>query len=130
MRFSTTTLLAAFVAASNTVAAQEGKGSGTVALRAARVIDGTGAAPIVNGVVVVTDDKIVAVGRQGSVNIPAGARTIDLGDATLLPGFIDAHTHVIGRELNDPRSSDAAVKDYESVGAIIGVANAQKTLLA
>src|SRR4029077_3220696 len=104
------------------VRGQEAKGSGTVAIRAARVIDGTGAAPIANGVVVITDDKIVAVGKQGSVTVPAGARVVDLGDATLLPGFIDAHTHIIGRELNDPQSPDAAVRDYEAVGAIIGVA--------
>jgi imidazolonepropionase-like amidohydrolase len=112
------------------LSAQEAKGTGTVVLHAARVIDGTGAAPIANGVVVVTDDKIVAVGRQGSVAIPAGARTIELGDATLLPGFIDAHTHIIGRELKDPQSDDALVRDYEATGAIIGVANAQKTLMA
>ncbi len=110
--------------------AQELKGSGTVALRAARLIDGTGAPAITNGVVVVTDDKIVAVGKQGSVTIPAGAKLVDLGDVTLLPGFIDAHTHIIGRELADPQANDAAVRDYQATGAIIGVANAQKTLLA
>lgn len=108
---------------------QEARGNGTVALRAARVIDGTGSAPITNGVVVVTDDHIVAVGKQGSVTVPAGARVIDLGNATLLPGFIDAHTHIIGRELNDPESEDAAVRDYAGMAAIIGVSNAQKTLL-
>jgi imidazolonepropionase-like amidohydrolase len=79
--------------------------------------------------VVVTDDKIVAVGKQGSVNIPAGATLVDLGDVTLLPGFVDAHTHIIGRELADPQANDAAVRDYQATGAIIGVANAQKTLL-
>ena len=126
---STIALAAAFSAAAIVAHAQEAKGSGTVALRAARVIDGTGAAPILDGVVVITDDKIVAVGKQGSVNVPAGARVIDLGDATILPGFIDAHTHIIGRELNDPLSENAAVRDYEAVGAIIGVASAQKTLL-
>jgi imidazolonepropionase-like amidohydrolase len=110
--------------------AQEVKGSGTVALRAARLIDGTGAAAITNGVVVVTDDKIVAVGKQGAVTIPAGAKLVDLGDVTLLPGFIDAHTHIIGRELADPQANDAMVRDYQATGAIIGVANAQKTLLA
>jgi imidazolonepropionase-like amidohydrolase len=110
--------------------AQEVKGSGTVALRAARLIDGTGAAAITNGVVVVTDDKIVAVGKQGAVTIPAGAKLVDLGDVTLLPGFIDAHTHIIGRELADPQANDATVRDYQATGAIIGVANAQKTLLA
>ena len=110
--------------------AQELKGSGTVALRAARLIDGTGAAAIPNGVVVVTDDKIVAVGKQGAVTIPAGAKLVDLGDVTLLPGFIDAHTHIIGRDLADPQENDAAVRDYEGTAAIIGVSNAQKTLLA
>jgi imidazolonepropionase-like amidohydrolase len=130
MQRSLTPLLAAIAVVATTVQAQEAKGAGTVALRAARVIDGTGAAPILNGVVVVTDDKIVAVGKQGAVNVPAGARVIDLGDATILPGFIDAHTHIIGRELNDPLSPDAVVRDYEATGAIIGVANAQKTLLS
>ena len=121
---------ALLLAAATSLHAQELKGSGTVALRAARLIDGTGSAAITNGVVVVTDDKIVAVGRQGSVTIPAGAKLVDLGDVTLLPGFIDAHTHIIGRELADPQANDAAVRDYQATGAIIGVANAQKTLLA
>ncbi len=118
------------LAAASAASAQEAKGTGTVALRAARVIDGTGAGPIANGVVVVTDDKIVAVGRQGSVTIPAGARTIDLGDATLLPGFIDMHTHMVGRPLADPKSDVSAAMDYESLGAIISVGNAYKTLMA
>jgi imidazolonepropionase-like amidohydrolase len=112
------------------LAAQEPAGKGTVVLHAARVIDGTGAAPIANGVVVVTDDRIVAVGRQGSVAVPAGARSIELGDATLLPGFIDAHTHIIGRELMDPGAGESVTRDNDALGAIIGVANAQKTLLA
>ena len=106
------------------------KGSGTVALKAARVIDGTGAAPIQNGVVVVTDDRIVSVGAAGSVAIPAGARTVDLGNATLLPGFIDAHTHVIGRALGDPAAMDQGVRDVDSFGAILGVVNVRNTLLA
>lgn len=126
-------LLKAGIALAMTAAnlgAQEPAGSGTVVIRAARLIDGTGGAPIPNGVLVVTGDRIVAVGRQGSVTAPAGARTIDLGDATLLPGFVDAHTHIIGRGLADPMSDLAVVKDYESFGAILGVSNARKTLLA
>ena len=106
------------------------KGAGTVVLKAARVIDGTGAAPIQNGVVVVTDDRIVAVGRDGSVSVPTGARTVDLGNATLLPGFIDAHTHVIGRTLGDPAGDDAAVRDIDSFGAILAVGSVRTTLLA
>jgi imidazolonepropionase-like amidohydrolase len=106
------------------------KGTGTVVLRAARVIDGTGAAPIVNGEVVVTDDRIVAVGRQGSVTEPAGARIVELGDATLLPGFIDAHVHIIGRSLGQPGADEAAVHEYPGFGAIVGVENARRTLMA
>ena len=118
-------LLPALLALATALPAQE-----TVALRAAHLIDGTGAPAINDVVVVVTGDHIVAAGRAGSVAIPAGARTIDLGDATLLPGFIDAHTHIIGRPLSDPRSDIAAVKDYPGYAAIVGVANARKTLMA
>ena len=82
-----------------------------IVLRAARLVDGTGAAPVAKPVVVVAGDRIVAVGTSASVRIPAGARTIDLGDATLLPGFIDAHTHIIGRVLGDPERDDAVPGD-------------------
>ena len=111
------------------LAAQQAPAKGTVVIRAARLIDGSGAAPVQNGVVVVTDDRIVAAGASGSVPVPAGARVIDLGDATLLPGFIDAHTHIIGRPLSDPASDMAAVKDIPAYAAIVGVNNARKTLM-
>ncbi|HEU4630733.1 MAG TPA: amidohydrolase family protein [Gemmatimonadaceae bacterium] len=106
------------------------KGSGTVVLRAARLVDGTGAAPVANAVVVVTDDRIVAAGPASSISIPAGAHVVDLGDATLLPGFIDAHTHITGRVLGDPKGDDAAVRDYPSFAGILGVPNARATLMA
>lgn len=104
--------------------------AGTYVLRAARLIDGTGAAPIQNGVVVVTGNRITAVGRAESVTVPPGARTIDLGDATLLPGFIDSHTHIVGRTLGDPKGDMASVKDFASFGAILGVDNMRKTLMS
>jgi imidazolonepropionase-like amidohydrolase len=84
----------AIATASAVPAQQPAQQPAPIVLRAARLIDGTGAQPIANGVVVVTGTRITAVGREGSVTIPAGARRIDLGDATLLPGFIDAHTHI------------------------------------
>ena len=123
-------LLLAALAVTEPASGQEAKGSGTVVLRAARLIDGTGAAPVRNGVVVVTDERIVAVGREGSVTIPPGARTIDLGDATLLPGLVDAHTHLIGRVLGDPGNDLEPVKDFDGYSAILSVPNAEKTLLA
>lgn len=105
-------------------------GKGTVVLKAARLIDGTGAMAIKNAVVVVTDNEISGVGPAGSVRIPANARTIDLGDVTLMPGFIDAHTHLIGRTLGDPAGDNALVRDFQSFGAILSVQNARATLMA
>jgi imidazolonepropionase-like amidohydrolase len=106
------------------------QGKGVVAIRAARLIDGTGAAPINNAILIVTDDKITSLGSSADVRVPAGARIIDLGDATLLPGFIDAHTHIVGRVLGDPDIENAPLRDYESFGAILGVGNARDTLMA
>ena len=105
-------------------------GKGVVVLKAARLIDGTGAAPITNAVIVIDDNRITAVGSGRSVNVPANAKVIDLGDVTLLPGFIDMHTHLIGRVLGDPAGENALVRDYASFGAILGVQHARETLLA
>jgi imidazolonepropionase-like amidohydrolase len=106
------------------------EGKGTVALKAARLIDGTGAATINNAIVIVVNNRITAVGDANSVRIPSGAKVIDLGNVTLLPGFIDAHTHLIGRVLGDPEGDMAAVRDYDSFGAILGVLHARDTLMA
>jgi imidazolonepropionase-like amidohydrolase len=105
-------------------------GKGTVVLKAARLIDGTGASPITNAVVVVSDNSIVAVGPASSVTIPADAKVIDLGNVTLLPGFIDAHTHLVGRVLGDPEGDLAPARDFESFAAILSVQNARATLMA
>ncbi len=64
----------------------------TIALKAARLFDGKSRALIQNGVVVVQGDKIVDAGAN--VAIPPDAQVIDLGDATLSPGLMDAHTHI------------------------------------
>ena len=106
------------------------EGKGVVALRAARLIDGTGAPPINNAIVIVANNKISVVGDANSVRIPSGVKVIDLGNVTLLPGFIDAHTHLIGRVLGDPEGDMAAVRDYDSFGAILGVLHARDTLMA
>src|SRR5512140_3872173 len=71
---------------------------GTFVLRAAHLIDGTGAAELQNAAIVVVGDSITWVGPAASAKAPAGARTIDLGEATLLPGFTDAHVNLEGRE--------------------------------
>ncbi|HEV2568054.1 amidohydrolase family protein [Sphingomonas sp.] len=71
------------------------KPSGTVALTGARIVtmanrDG---GIIDDGVIVVRGDRIVAVGPRASMQIPAGARTVDLAGKTIIPGLVDAHAH-------------------------------------
>lgn len=105
-------------------------GKGTVVIKAARLIDGTGGPAITNAVLVVTDNNIVSVGPANSVTVPTNAKVIDLGDVTLLPGFIDAHTHLVGRVLGDPESDMAPARDFESFAAILSVQNARATLMA
>jgi len=95
-------------------------------IRAARLIDGRGGAPLSPAMVRVEGDKIAAVGAQ--LPVPAGARTIDLGDATLLPGFIDLHTHLTGR--SDVHWEDALVKTTPAEDALWGAHWAEVTLLA
>src|SRR5947209_6360055 len=64
----------------------------SVVLKAARMFDGKSNALVQNAVVIVQRDKIIDAGSN--LPIPNGAQVIDLGDATLSPGFIDAHTHL------------------------------------
>ena len=64
----------------------------TYVIKAARLFDGRSDSLATPGIIVVTGGRIVAVGP--SAPIPSAGEVIDLGDATLLPGFIDAHTHL------------------------------------
>jgi hypothetical protein len=66
---------------------------GTVALRGGRIVTMRGDEVLDDGVVVVTDNKIVAVGPPDSVDVPEGARVIDVTGKTLVPGFVDTHYH-------------------------------------
>ena len=78
------------LAAACALAAVSSAQNRTYAIKAARLFDGTSDRLITPGLVIVENGKIQSVGGA----VPAGAMVIDLGDATLLPGFIDAHTHL------------------------------------
>ena len=109
---------------------QEKKPAGkSYVLKAARLFDGKSNALVKPGVVVVTDGKIVAAGASAA--IPAGAEVLDLGDATLLPGFIDAHTHVtmMYREDYARAALDSLQKPIPEM-ALDASVNARVTLMA
>ena len=87
------TILTAMLASASAAvpaAGEEAAAPPTVVLKAAHVFDSTGATLKDGATIVVRGDRIVSVGGAA----PAGVRLIDLGDATLLPGFIDSHTHL------------------------------------
>jgi imidazolonepropionase-like amidohydrolase len=101
----------------------------TYVLKAARMFDGKSNALATPGLVVVTDGKIAAVG--GKASVPAGAEVIDLGDSTLLPGFIDAHTHLTGMYSDDWKQNTLdGLQKTVAEQALDVSANARATLMA
>jgi imidazolonepropionase-like amidohydrolase len=75
-------------------AAAAAEETGPVALVGGRLIDGTGAAPVEDAVVVYRGDQIVAAGPRATTPVPADARTVDVAGKTLIPGLWDMHAHV------------------------------------
>lgn len=100
----------------------------TTVVRTGRLIDGTGAAPVRDAIIVLRDGRIVEVGR--SVAVPAGADVIDLTGYTVLPGFIDAHTHMTGIALGERGWDTEVVRETPADAALRGAANARRTLEA
>src|SRR6202011_1328671 len=101
----------------------------TIVLKAARLFDGKSTSLVTPGLVIVTGGKITALGTNATV--PAGAEIIDLGDATLLPGFIDAHTHLTMMYTTDYKQ--AALDGLQKTIAeqtLDSIANAKATLMA
>jgi imidazolonepropionase-like amidohydrolase len=77
-----------------------------IAVRAGRLFDPKSGANLVNQVIVVRGDRIADVGPADRVQIPAGARIIDLSRATVLPGLIDRHVHLMQDQFpNDGRAA-------------------------
>jgi len=65
----------------------------TLVLHNGLLIDGTGSEPVPNAVVVIQNERIMAIGSNKNVEMPHDARVIDLNGSTILPGFINAHVH-------------------------------------
>ena len=70
------------------------RAKGSVLLSGARIVTMKGDEVIAAGDVLVTDNRIAAVGKKGALNVPAGARTINVAGKTIMPGLVDAHSHM------------------------------------
>ena len=97
----------------------------TTYIVAAWMIDTLGGKRVANPVVAVSEGRIVSV--EFNASVPPGATVIDLGDATILPGLADTHTHLTGYSTDFGYESLTITPTDE---AIRGVVNARKTLLA
>lgn len=92
--------------------------SQVTAVRAGRLFDAKSGINLTNQVVLIAGGRIAEAGPAGVVPVPAGARVIDLSQATVLPGLIDAHVHTMG---------GSSGLQYQMM---LGLANAQKDLNA
>jgi imidazolonepropionase-like amidohydrolase len=97
-----------------------------VILKAARLMDGRGGQPMAPACIRVEGNKIAQIGT--SLDTPSGAKVIDLGSATLLPGLIDLHTHLTNRM--GVHWEDGLTKTTPGHDALWGARNARVTLLA
>lgn len=101
----------------------------TIVLKAARLFDGRSDALQTPGIVVVSGGRIESVGAGSP--IPAGATVIELGDATLAPGFMDAHTHLRSERSDDTRNDRIRqLEETPAERALIAATYARKTVMA
>jgi imidazolonepropionase-like amidohydrolase len=110
--------------------AQQNAPSKIIALRGSRMLDVKSGIVVRDAIVLIQDDKITAAGP--SLKIPAGAEIVDLGNATLLPGLIDCHTHLMARMSDDdPQGYGLSLlTKSQAFRALEGAADARVTLLA
>jgi imidazolonepropionase-like amidohydrolase len=102
----------------------------TLVLRPERVYDGTEAPAHAGWIVVVRGERIVAAGAPNAVTVPAGARTVDLPGTTLLPGLIDAHSHVLLHPYNETPWDDQVLKEPLALRVARATNHLRATLLA
>ena len=99
-------------------------------LRPAAVFDGTTAAPHQGWVVLIDGDKIAAAGPAADVTVPPGTTTIDLAGMTLLPGLIDAHSHIFLHPYNEALWNDQVLKEPLAYRTIAATIHCRDTLMA
>ena len=105
----------------------EGQAPHRIAIRAGKLIDGKGDKPIENALILIEGDKIASVTPGGSA--PPGAELMDLSKATVLPGLIDVHTHVLLQgDVNAEEYDEQLLKESIAYRAILAARNAQIAL--
>ncbi len=105
-----------------------------VAIRAGRLFDSKSGKLAENQIILIEGEKISAVSPADKIQIPAGAKEIDLSKATVLPGLIDGHTHVFGFGMDGVKSGGppfaSTVNDTREYRTLLALSNAQKDLRA
>lgn len=104
-------LIGAALAAPGGAAAQEHTEAVTLALVGGRLIDGYGGPPLENSVVLVSGDRISAIGTQGVLSIPPGVEVIDTNGMSVLPGLWESHGHLFHVGEADPGSIQSRFPD-------------------
>ena len=104
----------------------QGQAPTAYVLRPDRVFDGESMQT--GWIVVVRGSRIEAAGAAASVTVPAGATTIDLAGATLMPGLIDAHSHVLLHAYNEASWNDQVLREPESLRVARAVNHLKATL--
>jgi imidazolonepropionase-like amidohydrolase len=94
---------------------------GTIAVRAGRLFDTKSGQMLTRQVVLISGERVTEVGPEGQVKIPAGAQVVDLSRASVLPGLVDAHTHMFNNR--GPKATTES-------SMLIAVQNAQADLRA
>ena len=103
---------------------------GITVLKPARVFDGVEPKPHTGWVVVVKGEGISAAGPEAKVPVPPGARVLTLDGMTLLPGLIDAHTHLLLHPYNEAKWDDQVLKEALALRVCRATNHARSTLLA